>query len=249
MNEKQVEELQPLRGQKETERAKEINIKAIFAIIRKRLWLIMMITVMFTVIAGLYNSRPETPVYLSSTRIIIDANKDLMGTAKVMFREPIVLNQVIEELSLRRSAAQLRSQIRIDSVDGSLVTLVSVIDSNPSLAAELANTSVEVYKQVAKETIGVSNIKVLTVAEENPTPINEKSNKILYIALFAGLAIGLGLTFLLDSLDETVRSDREVEEWLELTVLGQVSRMRRKHYAKQSKKHKGILVRGETIGS
>jgi capsular polysaccharide biosynthesis protein len=247
MDGKQPEDIQAIRN--EAVKVKEINLKALYLILRKRLWMIILITICFTVIAGIYNSKPETPLYAASSRIIVAASSDMMGTARVMFREPLVLNKAAEELGLNRSAQELRNQIRVDSVDGSLITVIAAVDSDAKLAADIANTVVKVYKQVAAETLGVGNVRVLTEAEVNPFSINQKSNSILFIAFMAGLVLGVGLTFLLDSLDDTVKSEREVEELLGLTMLGQVSLMKRKDYARQAKKQKSILVRGETIGS
>ncbi|WP_424767269.1 YveK family protein [Paenibacillus sp. sgz302251] len=241
------EDMQTVRSEKE--KVREINIKAIYLVIRKRLWLIALLTIVLTVLAGMYNARPESPLYSASSRLIIAASQETLGTVRVLFREPIVLNRVIEELGLESSAAQLRSQIRVDSVDGSLVTVVSVIDTDPRLAADIANTGVEVYRQVAAETLGVTGIRVLTTAEENPFPINEKGNTIVFAAFLAGLIFSIGLIFLLDSLDDSIRTEREIEELLGLTMLGQVSKMKRRDYVKQTKKQKSILARGETIGS
>lgn len=247
MDGKQSDDIHAIRNEKV--KVKEINLKSLYLILRKRLWMIILISICFTVLAGIYNSKPETPLYAASSRIIVAASSEMMGTARVMIREPIVLNKVAEELGLNRSAADLRRQIRIDSVDASLITVVGVVDTDPKLAAEIANTAVEVYRQVAAETLGVSSVRVLTEAEVNSLSINQKSNSILFIAFVAGLVLSVGLTFLLDSLDDTVKSEREVKELLGLTMLGQVSQMKRKDYARQSKKQKSIIVRGETIGS
>jgi capsular polysaccharide biosynthesis protein len=234
---------------KETEIGKEINLKALYTTMKKRLWIVALITITLTVIAGIYNSRPETPMYAATSRIIIGASTDVMGTARVMFREPIVLNKVAEELGLGRSAAELRNQIRLGSVENSLITVVTVVDPDAKLAADIANTGVEVYRQVVADTLGVSNISVLTKAEESPISINVKSNTIVFVAFIAGLILSIGLIFFLDSLDDSFSSEREVEEILGLTMLGQVSKMKRKDIPRHSKKQKNILARGETIGS
>jgi len=228
---------------------KEIHLKAILLTLKKRLWLIALIAVGLTILAGLYNARPETPIYSSSSRIIVGASNDLRGTANVLLREPVVLEQVIEKLGLRQSPEGLRSQIRVSSVDSSLVTLVTVIDTNPMRAADTANALIEAYRGVASQTLGITNIRVLTEAEPNGYPINGKSNTILVIAFMIGLFLGVCLTFFLESLDDSIRTERDVEKLLELSTLGQVSKMKRGRIPAFPKKHKSNFVRGETIGS
>lgn len=241
-----VSELHTSKGRKSS---REIDLKQIILKLKKRLWLIVLITTLCTILGGIYNARPEPPAYVSSTRIIINTSTEMMNTAKVLFKEPILLNQVIEQLSLERSASQLRGQIKVDNVDGSLIVLLSVIDSNPQTAANIANKSVELYKIVGKETLGISNVRVLSDAEPNPTSINTKSNTMIYAAFLLGLALSVGLTFLLDTLDDTLRTENEIEELLQLNVLGHVSKIKRKDFSKNTKKQKSILVRGETVGS
>jgi capsular polysaccharide biosynthesis protein len=249
MDGKRLEDQPALRIENDRVKVKEINLKALYSTVRKRIWMVVLITVIVTVLAGLYNSRPETPMYAASARVIVSASSEMMGTAKVMFREPIVLNKVIEKLELNRSVNQLRSQIRVDSVEGSLLTLITVVDSDSKLAAEIANTSVEAYRQVAAATLGISSIQLLTMAEENPYSINVKSNTLLIAGFMLGLIFSIGLVFLLDSLDDSIKSEREIEELLGLTMLGQVTKMKRKDYARHLKKQKSIIARGETIGS
>ncbi|WP_083676174.1 Wzz/FepE/Etk N-terminal domain-containing protein [Paenibacillus sp. FSL H8-0548] len=243
------EELQTIRSEKESRMVKEINLKALYVTIRKRVWMVLLITISLTILAGLYNSRPETPMYSSSARVIIATTADMMGTVRVLFREPIVMNEVIEALQLNRSAAQLRSQFRVDSVDGTLVTVISVVDSDSKLAADIVNTAVDAYKKAAAQILGITNIQVLTTAQENPNSINEKSNTIVFVGFILGLILSLAFIFLLDSLDDSIKSDRQIEDVLGLTVLGDVSQMKKKDYARHLKKQKSILVRGETIGS
>jgi len=227
---------------------KEINLKAIMGIIMKRLWLVVSITIVITVLAGLYNARPEEPIYASSSRILIGANAELRGTANVLLREPIVLKGVIEELGLRQSPEGLRTQIRISNVEGSLVTLVTVIDTNPQRAADIANALIQSYRPIASQSLGISTIRTLTEAEAVPYPINSKSNTIVIVAFLAGLFISICGVFLLDSLDDSIRTEKDIEKLLGVSVLGHVPKMRRRRVPSFTKK-KSVIARGETIGS
>ncbi|MDQ6423278.1 Wzz/FepE/Etk N-terminal domain-containing protein [Paenibacillus sp. LHD-117] len=228
---------------------KEINLKIVFHIIKKRLWLIVLLTGLLTALGILYNNRPEPQIYVSSTRVIIAASNDMMTTVRALVREPIVLNQVIEELQLDATPGQLRSQVRVDSVDSSLITVVSVLDTNPNRAADIANAIIEKYREVAMDTLGVQSIRLLTSAEPEPFPINTVSNTIVYVAFVIGLILSISLAFLLESLDESVRTEQDVESLLGLNMLGHVSRIKPRSAAQQSKKSKPAMIRSESIGS
>ncbi|MCU6710309.1 Wzz/FepE/Etk N-terminal domain-containing protein [Paenibacillus sp. J5C_2022] len=229
---------------------KEINLKEIAGIIMKRLWIVIVLTGLITTLGYLYNSKPEPQYYSSSTRVIISANNDMMNTVKVMVREPIVLSQVIDMLELDQSVGQMRSQIRVANVDNSLVTVITATNTDPNRAADIANTTVEVFRKVAADTLGVSNIRLLTPAEPVPVSITVKTNTIVYLAFAAGLILSLTLVFLLESLDDTIRSEREIERLLELNMLGHVSVIKRRAPSSAgSNQPKQALNRSETIGS
>jgi len=231
---------------------KEINIKEFFRTIRRRLWVLLLTVVLFTIAGGYYASLPETPLYSATARIIIYADSaEMISTQKVFVREPLVMSRVIEQLDLRRSIGALRNQVRVGTVDGSLITLIQVTDEDPALAVAIANAVVQAYKQLTLDIFNFSGIKILSPAQEteHPQPINPKSNRALYFGFVAGAVAGLGLIFLLDSLDDSIRSKRDIEQLLGMNVLGQVSRIKKKDI-KQTHKRKGNpSIRGESLGA
>lgn len=230
-------------------KGKEIDLRKLFQTLKKKLWLIVLLTGLMTGFGILYNSQSEPDIFASSSRVIIAADSDIMPTVRALVREPIVLERVIEELNLNASANQVRGQVRVDAVDGSLITVITVMDTHPVRAADIANAVVSVYRDVAAETLGVSGIRLLTSAEPEPFPINVKSNTIVYIAFVVGLILSISLAFLMESLDDSIQTEQDIETALGLNMLGQVSKIRRRHTSAPAKKHKPALIRSETIGS
>lgn len=227
---------------------KEINLREIVFVMKRKLWIIALCTIVLTGIGYMYVNQPITPLYESSTRIHIQANDDLFNTVMVIMREPAVMREVINELELNRSPESLRGQISTTSVDDSTVLRIGVVDRDPAIAAQIANAIVPAYHKVSRNTVFESSVIVLTEAVENPHQINHQSQQMLYVSFIAGLLLGLGIVFIVDSLDDTVRSEKDIEQLLGVPVIGRVSKIKKKHIANKSKKHK-MSLRGETIGS
>ena len=57
----------------------------------------------------------------------------------------------------------------------------------------------------------------------NPISPNKKLN--LAIAFFLGLMISVGIVFLLEYLDSTIKTESDVEKYLDLPVLGVIPKM------------------------
>jgi capsular exopolysaccharide synthesis family protein len=70
------------------------------------------------------------------------------------------------------------------------------------------------------EGIQTSNIKIIDPAEVPKTPVNAGKQKTLILAALLGLALGLGVIFLLDYLDQTIKTPEEVQALLGLPALG-----------------------------
>jgi capsular polysaccharide biosynthesis protein len=225
--------------------AKEINLKEIFSVIKKRLWILAVITALASTAGYLYGEKDVTLLYQSSARIIIGKEAD-MNTLQVILKDPVVLEKVVEKLDLKRSPESLANQISVGIIDSSKVVNVQVIDTNPNRAADIANTTAEEFKKEISSLLNFSDLRLYSPAKVNSNPINEQENKTGIIGLVFGLFAGIGFVFFLDSLDDTIRSKKDVEDILDLPVLGRISKMNKKNIQKQSI-HPIDIPRGDTV--
>lgn len=236
------------RFQNDRRMAKEINLKEILGVLKKRAWIGITITILAALFGYFYSSINQTTLlYSSSTNIIINADGGQRKTLEVIIKDKTVLEKVITQLGIERTTESLAQSIQVGSIDETQVVKISVIDVNPVLAAEIANTTASVFIQEIPNIMDFDDVRVLSDAQVNPIPINESNeNKILGAAIIGGIVIGIGLIFLVDSLDESIRSEQEVEELLEVPILGSVSIMSKKNINKTKKIN--VNNRGDSIG-
>lgn len=230
--------------------AKEINLKELYRVVKKRYWIILVITVL-TTIAGWYYShlnKPE-PLYESSTNIIIGADSEYRKTLQVIIKDTIVLETVISNLGLDQSSKSLANQISVESIDNSQVVKISVIDTNPERAANIANMAAKVFKDEIPNILGFEEVQILSEARINPIPVNDSNpNKLVVAAFIIGIIIGSGLIFLIDSLDDSIKSERDIETVLGIQVLGSISKINNKNVRKKKGQKTKLAFRGETVG-
>ncbi|NIV14835.1 MAG: polysaccharide biosynthesis tyrosine autokinase [Aliifodinibius sp.] len=65
----------------------------------------------------------------------------------------------------------------------------------------------------------IGDIQVVDAAQEPIHPIKPKKKRYLAFAFVLGMAIGVGLTFFLESLDTSLKSQEEIEDYINLRVL------------------------------
>lgn len=217
-----------------------ISLQDLFKTIRKRLSLIAIITIIAMTISGIVSFLFMTPIYQASTQILVNQEKDeqnqlssqdiqanlqLINTYNVIIKSPAILAEVIENLELDMSVGQLNANINVNSEQNSQVVNVSVQDPDPKLSVDIANMIATVFKEDIVDLMNVDNVTVLAEAEmaEKPSPVKPNPKLNIAIAAVIGLMIGVGIAFSLEYLDTTVKTEEDIEELLQLPVLGLIS--------------------------
>ena len=217
-----------------------ISLQELFSTIKKRLGLIIGIAIAAAIIAGVISYFLLTPIYQASTQILVtqqkaeqqsfdsqdvQTNLQLINTYNVIIKSPAILSQVIEDLDLDTTPAALYSQITVNSEQNSQVVNVTVQDPESPKAVDIANTTAEVFQREIVELMNVDNVNILSPAiyAENPKPVKPNKELNVAIATVIGLMIGVGIAFLLEYLDTSVKTEQDLEDLLGLPTLGLVS--------------------------
>ncbi|MBY6040053.1 capsule biosynthesis protein [Bacillus velezensis] len=216
------------------------SIKEIFAILRKRLLFILIITAAASSAGSLISFFALTPVYENSTQILVSQSKNnqkevqfndvqtnlqLINTYNVIIKSPVILDEVIKQLHLSMTSKELESKITVSSEQDSQVVTIAVRDTDAKRAAVMANAVASVFQDKITAIMNVDNVSILSKAEasdsQSPAEPNRKLN--IAIAFAAGLLGGIGLAFLLEHLDNTIKSEEQLEALLGIPILGTVT--------------------------
>ncbi|MEH7130265.1 Wzz/FepE/Etk N-terminal domain-containing protein [Neobacillus drentensis] len=241
-----------------------IRVKDIFHTLKKRLNLILVITLIAVLISGVVSYFILTPIYQASTQILVNQSKSeeslynynevqtnlqLINTYNVIMKSPVILDKVIEELNLKMSSGDLYGKISIESESNSQVINLAVQDSNPKQAAIIANKTAEVFESEIVKIMNVKNVSIIAKADigEKQSPIKPKPLFNIALGLLLGLIIGVILAFLLEYLDNTIKSEQDIEKVLGFPVLGTIATM--DDSTPKKKSHFKTKLRGETLGS
>lgn len=242
-----------------------ISLKELVGTLRKRLSLITLITLLAVVLSGAVSFFVLTPVYQSSTQLLVNkaqsdqpmynmseiqSNLQLINTYNVIMKSPRILDHVIADLDLDMTPGQLNEKVTVQSEKDSQVVNVTVNDPDPYVAAEIANKIADVFQTEIVKIMNVDNVSILTKAEvgENAAPVKPQPLLNIAIAFVVGAMAGVGLAFLLEYLDNTIKTEQDVEKLLELPVLGVIATFEEQKDVRPSRINRKMKVRGETIG-
>ncbi|CAM3267925.1 Wzz/FepE/Etk N-terminal domain-containing protein [Filibacter tadaridae] len=217
-----------------------ISLQDLFKTLKKRLVLILVAVVLAVTAAGVISFLFLTPIYQASTQILVNQQKveqsqfnaqdiqtnlQLINTYNVIIKSPAILSKVIKNLDLDTTPAALSGKLTVNSEQDSQVVSISVQDPEAFRAVDIANTTAIVFQEEIQKLMNVDNVNILSKAipAENPAPIKPDPYLNMAIAAVIGLMLGVGIAFLLEYLDTTVKTEDDIEELLGLPILGLIS--------------------------
>ena len=213
-----------------------IDLREYFAIIKKRFWIIALLAIISALISGAISFFMLNPVYEAKSTLIVNADKQaetqivtgdqitvtqkLAVTYGEIIKSRIVLDDVIKNLKLENTYESLSGQITVSPVNDTQIISISVQDTNRERARDIANEIPKVFEKEVKRITKANDVQVIDKAALPKNPI--KPNKVMnvLIAFVLGTMIGLFVVFLIEYLDNKMKTPQDIEKHLGLSVIG-----------------------------
>ncbi|MFA7077991.1 MAG: Wzz/FepE/Etk N-terminal domain-containing protein [Syntrophomonas sp.] len=225
----------------------EIDLRQILTVLKKRSKLIIAITLLTTLASGLISYFVLQPVYQAKTLLMVTvASEKLQTTVNPQLnqnRDPEVspltpmpvltmntyLGQLKSEATMKRALDDLKipgqtigglsSMVEASIVKDSNLIELKVKHTDPVLAAAIANTVSNEYLELMKEFM-FSSVVVISPANVPTSPIKPNKQMNIAIAFLLGFMLSTLLAFLLEYLDNTLKSPEDISRELDVPVLG-----------------------------
>jgi capsular exopolysaccharide synthesis family protein len=289
-----------------------VDLRDFLNVVRVRKWIIIESVIIVTLVA-FFASYVQRPTYQGQASVLVtekDQSAQLLGSSFSDFSNPergfdtqvqlvqsrSIIEGVIRKLNLQTTPTELNRYISVNGVSGTNVVKITVLQSDPRRAADIANAIAQGYvdwsreskraaiktaadeiqarldeakteilslgKELATnqpkdkngqpikndqltaeldiatglystlaeklETLRISEQleqgsgQVVDIAAVNLVPVAPKPKQNAAIGLVLGLAIGLGVAFLIEYLDNGIKSADEAERIFGVPVLGEI---------------------------
>ncbi len=218
----------------------ELELRDIFRIIWARIWIIVLITIVAMLASGIISYFYLDKIYESSTTLIVNKQKDdneketqytyndillsqkLVSTYTEIAKSSYVLERVIKELNLDLSPDELKKMIAVSAVGDTQIIRITVSDVFPARATVIAEKMAELLPIRVSELEMPDNVKVVDKAKVPSSPVKPRPLMNIAIAGVLGIMVGLGIIFLIEYLDNTIKTPDDVQKYLGLPVLGSI---------------------------
>lgn len=211
----------------------EIDLLEVLGVLLRKCWLIIGLGILGALLCFVISRFVLTPVYESTTKIyILNKNESSavtysdvqMGTQLTkdyaeLISSRYVLEKVLLELNLPLEYKDLLSQVTVVTPTDTRIVSITVEDTNPEQAMNIANR----IREVAGEHIqNVMDIEAVNVVETANMPTEKSGPSVLKWTLAGGFAgcFLMGVIILIQYLlDDTIKSAEDVEKYLGLSTL------------------------------
>lgn len=221
-----------------------MELKEYLNIVLKRKWIIISITLVATILSGVVTVFVMSKTYNADIAVIIGQDpqlksdnlnqnindimmyKQMVKTYSELSKSRRVLDDVIDKLNLNINANDLLKKVSVTpKVDTEFLT-ISIKDKDPYVCQKIANQMAHSLKAVSKEVKKMDNVQILDEAELPKKPSSPRTVMNIAIAFVLGFMISVGIVFLLEYLDDTVKTEEDIEKLIGMPVLGTIPIMK-----------------------
>lgn len=210
----------------------EIDLLEIFGVLMSRIWLILLVAVVFAGGTGVFCKFIMTPIYTSTTQLCILSNttiaslQDLaIGTQLtqdyiVVVQSRPVVEQVIENLELDMTYEELLSVTSVENPTDTRILSISVTNPDPTLAKQIVDQYAQVSRKRIADLMDINEPGIIEeghVAERKTSPTTTKN---AMIAGVLGVLLASAFVIIRYMMDDTIKSSEDIERYLGLNTLG-----------------------------
>jgi succinoglycan biosynthesis transport protein ExoP len=224
-------------------KAAEVELRDYIRILRKS-WVLIAVLLFVGIGTASGYSILQTPKYSSSAKVFVSTSggstvadlqqgnaftQQRVKTYADLVTTPIVLLPVIAELELDVSSSELAGMVTASAPLDTTLIEITVVNVDAALSAQIATSvsesltlAVEGIETSTSDAANVSPVKLTLVqhAEVPQAPVSPNIPLNIALGALIGLALGVGLAVLRETLDNRIRNERDVELITDVPILG-----------------------------
>lgn len=216
----------------------EISFLDLIHYVWKRVWIIIISSLICAFTAFFCSKLLLIPEYTASARVYVlsrssedelaysdlQSSEKLTSDFEVLVSGRNITSAVIERLSLNMTDAELADKISVSSPNSTRILQISVTDSDPALAKEIANCILEVSVEQIVPIMGIDALNVVYEAVEPTDPSAPNTTKNTLLAATLGALAAMAVIVLLFASEDTIKSEDDVMKYLGLSTMGVIPR-------------------------
>lgn len=229
-----------------------MNLLEIFQALKKRILILVLLIIGFAIVGGGASMLLNEKVYTSTASLIVGEEKDRdtdeyneitgepikervveYGSASVskesekFYNEILdsndLLEEVINNLDLDTTNEELRNNITMEVPEDSGTILITIDSPKFKNTDQIVDEVVADFQQRVYDLTEIEKIKTMNAGSEPKVTNTMNISRNILISMAAGFVIGAVVVIILEYLDDSIQTKKDVEEKLGLSVIGQIT--------------------------
>ncbi|WP_159316475.1 MULTISPECIES: Wzz/FepE/Etk N-terminal domain-containing protein [Staphylococcaceae] len=213
-----------------------IDLNKLFAILKKNMKYLIILPIVFLVLSLVMTFLFMTPKYNSSTQVLVNQKEtdsqmmaqqvqsdlQLVNTYSEIIKSPRILDKVSKNLKGKYSSKEIEGMLTVSNQAESQILNIAVENESREAAGKVANEIANVFSKDVNKIMNVDNVSILSKADNNGNKVSPQPLINAVGGVFLGLIVALIIIFLKEILDKRIKTEEDVEELLDLPVLGTI---------------------------
>lgn len=213
----------------------EIDLRDIFYALKKRFLIILLTAMVFAAASGIYSFFIASPVYESTSRLyILTQSTSITSLADIqagsslaldyleLIKSRPVVEDVIKELNLDMEYGEMLGHLEVSNPADTRILNISITDTDASLTTQAANEFAKVARKQISKIMKTDEPSLVEVAQLPDEPIKPEKVKNIVIAFLLGAFLSALAVIILYILNDTIKSQEDIERYLELNTLASI---------------------------
>lgn len=229
----------------------EIDLRELFYAIKKRILAILAITILGAAIAGAYTQFLVTPMYSATSMMLVLTKETTLSSLadlqigsqltqdySMLLTTRSVLQSVVDNLNLDMTYEELEDRVEITYPQDTRIMEITVTYPDPEMAKTIVDELASVGAAFIEDQMEVVPPKIIEEGEVPEQPTSPSRSRNVALGALAGLVLAAGVVVVLSVMDDTIKSEDDVEKYLGLSTLASIPD--RKDYTTGKSKKKTI---------
>ena len=228
-----------------------LTIQDVLQILKKRILLIAIITIMTIGATALINEKVLVPQYRTSMQLYIgkDTNEgtqgynsselslyqQLMTTYAGFFQSEDVIARAIKDKNIGMTVGEIKSSLSVAISDKDRFLTTSIVTLDPNKGKEVLEVITEEFMKTSTEFIPNGTVQVLNTPKVPSGPFSPNKPMNILVSLVIGFMVSVTLSLFLEYLDNSVKKKDDIEKLLGVPVIGMVPEFNEKVFEKEKK--------------
>lgn len=212
-----------------------IDLMELFIALKRKIVVLLAALLIGAAAAGAYTQFLVTPMYSASSMLLVLTKETTLSSLadlqigsqltqdySLLLTTRTVMEEVVDNLGLDMTYKELEECIEISYPSDTRIMEITVQYPDPEMAKTIVDEVADVGAEFIGDQMEVVPPKIVEKGEVPKKPTSPSMMKNVAIGGLAGLVLAAGIVVLLTILDDTVKSEDDVEKYLGLSTLASI---------------------------